>query len=454
MLEFLPDGRIGRGASPNERRWQLLERAGVKVLDISGDHLPTCRLTQNSDGTWRGNWQHYEQMPVELTHWKRAAVPRVTVYGPFRGLTGYDHHVREFARELDRREVEVRLFELRAWSPARLPEDTPWFEERDGRQLEGTVLQFCLPSQVIRWPNSLTINYTMFEATRVPAEWISRSKNHDMLILPTESSRQAWIASGMPPDRIRLCPLGIDPVLYGAAISPRELVGRQYRTRFLNVSAYGPRKNLGGLLRAWKRATSWRDDAVLLLKVGCYDPRSRAALQSDLAGMEAAAPVQVLDDLLADAEMPGLYAAATHYISLSHGEGWDQPMMEAAASGLKLIAPWHSAYQAYLDDSVATLLPSREVPVVWTGDAATGELFRGANWWEPDEEAAVAAIRGAIDGSEGDKASARERILTEFTWQKATECLLEILRLSGLAAKEDRRWFSLWPRRNKGDSTG
>ena len=64
--------------------------------------------------------------------------------------------------------------------------------------------------------------------------------------------------------------------------------------------------------------------------------------------MEDAAPVRVLHDLVADAKAPGLYAAATHYISLSHGEGWDQPMMEAAAAGLKLIAPSHSAYLTYL----------------------------------------------------------------------------------------------------------
>ena len=71
-------------------------------------------------------------MPVELTGWKRPAVSSVTVFGPFRGPTGYDHHVREFARELDRREVEVRLLEL-PWSPARLSEDLHWFEEREGQ---------------------------------------------------------------------------------------------------------------------------------------------------------------------------------------------------------------------------------------------------------------------------------------------------------------------------------
>jgi hypothetical protein len=54
--------------------------------------------------------------------------------------------------------------------------------------------------------------------------------------------------------------------------------------------------------------------------------------------------------------MPGLYAAATHYWSMTHGEGRDQPMTEAAASGLRLIAPDHTAYRTYLDPSAGTLL--------------------------------------------------------------------------------------------------
>ncbi|HZQ96005.1 MAG TPA: hypothetical protein VFA67_13405 [Candidatus Sulfotelmatobacter sp.] len=346
--------------------------------------------------------------------------------------------------------MEVRLLDLAAWSPSHLPHhlQESLFENFEGHSPAGPVLQFCMPHQVIRWQDNPVINYTMFEASRVPADWIEHNKSHDLVILPTESSRQAWIAGGMPLDRIRLCPLGIDPLLYGAAVPPRKLQGLRHRVRFLNVSAYGPRKNLGGLLRAWRNATSPSDDAVLLLKVGCYEQGSREALERELDGMQVAAPVQLIDEVLSDGEMPGLYAAATHYISMSHGEGWDQPMMEAAASGLKLIAPWHSAYQTYLDASVATLLPCREVPVEWTGDPATGQLFRGANWWQPDEDAAVAAIRAAIDGRDGEAGLARHRILTEFNWQKATERLLEIL--SGLEATKNPRWFSWWTRRSKG----
>src|SRR5262249_55636835 len=132
-------------------------------------------------------------------------------------------------------------------------------------------------------------------------------------------------------------------------------------------------------------------------------------------------------DLLSDHEMPRLYASATHYISVSHGEGWDQTMMEAAASGLKLIAPAHSGYLTYLDSSIASLIPSREVPVAYEGDPNTAELFRDASWWEPDMDRAVQLIRDAIDGRGGATASARDRIVQDFTWAQAASRMLTIL---------------------------
>src|SRR5207302_8158459 len=110
-------------------------------------------------------------------------------------------------------------------------------------------------------------------------------------------------------------------------------------------------------------------------------------------------PILLIRDIFTDEEMSRLYTSFTHYVSVSFGEGWDQPMVEAAASGLRLIAPEHNAYLTYLDSSVANLIPSREVPVERPDGMNT--LFEGANWWKPDPDSAVAAIRSAIDGTDG-----------------------------------------------------
>src|SRR5439155_5195783 len=143
----------------------------------------------------------------------------------------------------------------------------------------------------------------------------------------------------------------------------------------------------------WLRATTRNDDAILILKVGRQPPGSTFLLMRDLDALERAigktrkesAPVLFSDQVLPDSEMPRLFAAATHYWSMSHGEGWDQPMVEAGATGLRLIAPMHSAYTAYLDASVARMIPARLVPARLVGCGRVGPPFEGTVWTETVE---------------------------------------------------------------------
>jgi glycosyltransferase involved in cell wall biosynthesis len=393
-------------------------------------------------------------------HERDTVLKALTVRGPFHGPTGYDHHVREFVREFRNRGIAVELVDLPFWSPARLPKEMqePWLESLDQDCGARTVLHFSMPHQVFRYPDRVNANYTMFEATRVPASWVEANKKHDVLILPTESSKSAWMASGLPEHRIRICPLGVNPEVFTGQAAPLELEGvspEKHRVRFLNVSAESPRKNLLGLLEAWARATSRSDDAILIVKLGCYDGAPERFQQELRALSERlpkkpseAAPVRFVYDLFSDADMPRFYAAGTHYISMSHGEGWDQTMMEAAASGLKLIAPAHSAYLTYLDPTIASLIRTREIPIVYQGDPATADLFVGANWWEPDMDHAIELIRAAIDGRDSSLSSARERIVRDFTWASAASRLIEILdEVESL--KEKIRVFSPPPRKRE-----
>jgi glycosyltransferase involved in cell wall biosynthesis len=207
----------------------------------------------------------------------------------------------------------------------------------------------------------------------------------------------------------------------------------RYRVRFLNVSANSPRKNLAGLVRAWIRATTRHDDAILVIKLSDYPGlpfesflHRIALVQHELGkSLDEAAPLHFVRETFSDLAMARLYASFTHYISMSFGEGWDHPMVEAAASGLRLIAPGHSAYLAYLDSTVAHLIPCREVPA-YMGNADQF-LYEGANWWEPSEDDAIAFIRSAIEGRDLLPCSARDRVLREFSYEKVTRRLMDIL---------------------------
>jgi len=133
---------------------------------------------------------------------------------------------------------------------------------------------------------------------------------------------------------------------------------------------------------------------------------------------------------LTEGTLRSLYSTATHYISMSRGEGWDQPMMEAGVAGLQLIAPNHSAYTAYLRQEDAELVPATLVPAVF--DISMGQedrlWFEGAQWWQPDEDAAVEILGRIVRGDPSTKKSPQQRLCSEFSWEKAARQLLTILR--------------------------
>ena len=354
----------------------------------------------------------------------RVTLTALKVQGPYKGISGHDHLTREFVRGLVGLGVDVELLDHPGWGSSPIPPEKrdPLFDALSRPVGARVFLRFGMPHQLLVEPRFVNVNYTMFEASRIHPSWVSQATRYDRVIVPTDWVRDIWIANGAPPDRVCVCPLGIDTELYGRPAEPLPLP-RSASVRFLNVSEDNLRKNLRGLAEVWKLATTPDDDALLILKVSA-DEGAAARYRQLLAG---GAPVAVLCGQFSDEEMRSMFAAATHYISLSRGEGWDLPMMEAAAAGLELVAPWHSAYRTYLDDSSAHLIESREVPVDLPPWDDNFVLFEDAAWWDPDQDRAVETVRSIVGGTAQSKPPPRERILSTFSWEAAARRLLELL---------------------------
>jgi hypothetical protein len=354
----------------------------------------------------------------------------VVVRGPFTSVSGYGHMACRFLHHLSAQGTAIQalgLFGSETWPGAEAP------------VCAKVGLQFLIPPAVEPIPGIRTVVFSMFEGTRISPAWRRFSERHDMVIVPCEASRQAWLGQGYPAERLRICPLGVDAVPDQApAVMLGDLRGRPiaaYRTRILNISDFIPRKNVDGLLRVWLKSTRADDDAVLILKLGKGNAASRQAIETLILRTEQAvgkrlaeaAPVAVIDRRLSDGEMDGLYPAATHYWSLSHGEGWDLPLTRAGAHGLGLIAPRHSAYEDYLDDHVARLIPSRVVPARQPYSGESWAPFFGLDWWEPDEDAACATIAAIVQGRDSTLPNPRRHLLEGFGWERAATRLRHLL---------------------------
>ena len=366
------------------------------------------------------------------------------VVGPFHGTSGYDRHTRAFVRGLAELGVRIRLHGTPGWSIPLPPERRdPWFDTLREPVGARVALHFTMPSQARPAPALRNANYTMFEADRIPLSWVPVAHLFDRTVVPTESSLRAWAASGADPATLRIAPLGVDGAWFRARAEPLDLrlpdgspvLARRHR--FLNVAELRPRKNHLALLRAWMRATRRDDDAVLILKGTVFQARALDCVLADVREMQAregmrledAAPVLFLHDPLADDEVRSLFAAATHYWSMSHGEGWDQVTMEAAVSGLELLVPWHTAYPSYLRPGDAHTIPARKVPCRFEGRLGIEDAawFHGLCWWDPDESAAAALVRGILDGRVPPVPPPSARLAAEYTWLNAARALLAAL---------------------------
>jgi hypothetical protein len=65
-MVFRPDGCIGEGQDRMELRWEVHELDGRLLLDIWSETEITCRLDLANDGVWRGKWENFERMAVEV----------------------------------------------------------------------------------------------------------------------------------------------------------------------------------------------------------------------------------------------------------------------------------------------------------------------------------------------------------------------------------------------------
>lgn len=371
----------------------------------------------------------------------------LVITGRYRRPTGYGGHIREIVRALDKLEVRVQLVDRPTGNLDALPREglDPWFDTLNRPVDSHVILHLCLPDQAKIVEGMLNVNSTTFETTRISDSWAKHSLSQDLIVLPTESSKRAWIAAGVPDDHIRLCPRGVDSNRFHPGVAPLELGRRrgrsvrEYKTRILNVSDFisAPRKNIFGMLRVWLSTTSADDDAILILKLRGYEHRwwwpdrfnrTLYAIEREIGkSRRKAAPILFDDATLTESQMPSLYAAATHYWSMSYGEGWDFPMTEAGATGLRLIAPAHSAYTTYLDESVAQMIPSEKIPADFNGGKGLGKLFEGSYWWKPDEAAAAAFVKQAIRTAGNGLPTARARLARDFTWEHTAKRLIRIL---------------------------
>lgn len=282
---------------------------------------------------------------------------------------------------------------------------------------DAKAVVFCMtPNMVKGWrDDQIAACFTMWETDRLPADFGRFSPAFNKLLVP--STFCAELFDSIHPD-ISVVPLGVDLDKWRPAAGPKG------RFRFLTAGSLWKRKGLRLVIDAFLAANL--PDAELVVKT--------PGVVFDDPGINDFGPnvILVREELSADDEV-ALHRSADCFVSGSCGEGFGLIPMQHLALGNIVILPDHTGHRdfAHLADY---RISSKKAP-------ASIPIFSDyGNWWEPDLDELVDAMRAAHSKGRLHLATKRKRAkqVADWTWENSVLRLLEVFPPMGLSTSPRR----------------
>jgi glycosyltransferase involved in cell wall biosynthesis len=250
------------------------------------------------------------------------------------------------------------------------------------------------------------------------------------VLTPSRWAAMAYQRFGFTEGRIHVVPHGFDPRLLhpdpAAREAMRQSLGVEDRFVFLHVGGMTGNKGIEALLRGFARALEDSPDAVLVLKGNDDLYASGKLVRHALGGLMASQRQAVSERIRYLGErkparwMADLMRAADCYVAPYLAEGFNLPVLEAAACGVPIICTAGGPTDEFTDPEFAWRIRSRIVGVrVYRGQVGEG--------LQPDEDHLVELMRRALHERMRMRAlgaMAAAYTASRFTWDRVTELLV------------------------------
>ncbi len=271
-------------------------------------------------------------------------------------------------------------------------------------------------------------------------------------------SARGLVASGADPSRVAVVHCGFNPGVFHP-VPPerraelRRTMGWEGRFVFLNVSTMNYYKGVHVMLTTFVRVARAFPQALLVLKGSDTIINSAESLRSVLVNLPPddqrllAERTRYMGDALHASQVADLMRAADCYLSPYHGEGFNMPVLEAAAVGLPSLVTGGGPTEEFTTNQFAWRIPS--TPIV--GSPIIERIHGvGAHGLSPNRDALMQQMSTLIQTPElcrlmgqAGPPYVRER----FTWDHIAASLTGLLTADDPGARPEMRWQDADPGR-------
>lgn len=355
-------------------------------------------------------------------------LPLVHAIAWFDGRYGYNIHTRNLFDQLSRRLPVVA-------SPL-IGREGPVAEDRSAilrhfgnRTVVSVALLYGSLTGVLEGAPGPRVAYTVWEASRLPDDWLKPLLAADRVWTPTAWGARTFAENGIPPARIDVVPEGVDPATFHPDVAPTSGLGRSTAFRFLAVGRWEARKGIADLVRVFDRTFADADNVELVL-AGLAANQPDLNVGGRLRALRLRRPdrLKIIPHVRAHETFAGLYTACDAFVAPFRAEGWGLPVIEAMACGLPTIVTGYSGPTEFVGP-YAWRIDHRLVPVeAGYLDRADGDC---GVWAEPDWRHLADLMRHLYENRSTTRDRARagsEHVRTAHTWERSAAVADRIIR--------------------------